>query len=106
MKDSGRAIHFKDLSERQVVPWIRRMAGDMGLKVDVDACTYLHQVVGNRLRDLYGELEKVYLRYGSEEVGQKEIEGLVIHSRMYTIFELMRMISHRKQEESLMVFPQ
>jgi DNA polymerase-3 subunit delta len=79
------------------------MAEEWGMKIDEPACEYLHRIVGNSLRDLYGECEKIYLRYGAGDIGLDKVTGVVIHSRIYTIFELMKMISSRKTEESLTV---
>jgi DNA polymerase III subunit delta len=102
-KEIGLAVHFKPLQENQIVPWIRRTAGEMGLKIDGRACAFLQQVVGNRLRDLYPELEKLSLRYGDLPVGVEEVRASSLRSRSYTIFELMDQISFRRCPESLSV---
>jgi DNA polymerase-3 subunit delta len=100
-RTSGRAVHFVALKENQLVPWIKRMAKDLDLQIDGQACTYLQQIVGNRLRDLHAELEKLRIRYGKNRVGMKEVKELVIHSRIYSIFELMDKVSERKSTASL-----
>jgi DNA polymerase-3 subunit delta len=103
IKEQGRAVHFTKLRESQVVPWIRGAARELGLKMDGQASAYLHQIVGNNLRDLYAELEKLNLRYGEELVGVEQVKGLAIHSRIYTIFELMNKVSEKNCHESLAV---
>ncbi|MGD8229152.1 MAG: DNA polymerase III subunit delta [Desulfobacteraceae bacterium] len=103
IKEKGRAVNFTKLRESQVVPWIRGTARELGLKIDGQACAYLHQIVGNSLRDLYAELEKLNLRYGGEMVGVEQVKGLAIHSRVYTIFELMNKVSEKNCHESLAV---
>ncbi len=103
IKDLGRAVHFTRLKEREVVPWIKRTAKELGLNMDGQASAHLHQIVGNRLRDLYAELEKLRLRYGEEHVGVEEVKELAIHSRVYTIFELMQKVSEKNCPESLAV---
>ena len=99
----GGSVHFKPLYDRQVVPWLRRFAEELGLNITDRACAYLQGMVGNRLRDLYSEMEKLHLRYGSNRVGEAEIKDLAINSRMYTIFELMDQISLRRHDGSLSV---
>jgi len=89
---AGRAVGFEALREKDVLSWIRGMAKEMGLKIDGQTCAYLYQIVGNNTRALYGELEKLHLRYGGR-AGMDEAKALVIHSRIYTIFELMDQIS-------------
>ncbi|MFH1125178.1 MAG: DNA polymerase III subunit delta [Pseudomonadota bacterium] len=97
---AGRAVNFEALNEREALPWIKRMAKEIGLKIDGQACAYLHQIVGNNTRELYGELEKLHLGFGSG-VGIDEAKALVIHSRVYTIFELMDQISAKNCAGSL-----
>jgi DNA polymerase-3 subunit delta len=100
---SGQAVYFAALRENQVVPWIKRMARDLDLQIDGQACTYLHQIVGNGLRDLHAELEKLCIRYGKKQVSMEDVKELVIHSRIYSIFELMDKVSEKKSTASLEV---
>ncbi|MBW1769346.1 MAG: DNA polymerase III subunit delta [Deltaproteobacteria bacterium] len=101
IKFLGRAVNFLELKERQVVPWIKRTAEELGLKIDNQASLYLHQIVGNRLRDLHAELEKLHLSYGEMTIGINQVKELAIHSRIYTIFELMNAVSVKNCAESL-----
>jgi DNA polymerase III subunit delta len=103
VRAAGGAVHFKSLYDRQVVPWIKRFAAELGLNITEEGCIYLQAIVGNRLRDLYTEMEKLYLRHGSQMIGEMEIRELAIHSRIYTIFELMDEISLRRHANSLSV---
>ncbi|MGD2125858.1 MAG: DNA polymerase III subunit delta [Desulfobacteraceae bacterium] len=98
----GRAINFEELKESEVVPWIKRRATEMGLKMDGKACLYLQQIVGNRPRELYAEVEKLHLRYGNA-VSTDEVKEMVMHSRMYTIFELIDLVSMKHCSQSLVV---
>jgi DNA polymerase-3 subunit delta len=103
IRSIGWAVNFSKLSERQVIPWIKRTAGELGLKIDGEACAYLRQIVGNSLRELFAELEKLRLRFGEEAVGVKQVKELALHTRIYTIFELMKSISEKKCSESLRI---
>lgn len=99
----GQSVHFKKLSDGQVIPWIKREAKGLGLDIEDQACAYLQQIIGSRLRDLQAELEKLYLRYGKMSIGLDEVRELAIHSRIYTIFELMDAISFKRRADSLSV---
>jgi len=103
IRSSGWAVNFAELKDSQVVPWIRRTAKELGLKLESKACSYLHQIVGNKLRDLYAELVKLQLRYGEKTVDEDQVKELAIHSRIYSIFELMNTISVRDCGGSLSV---
>ncbi|MFC1532081.1 DNA polymerase III subunit delta [Thermodesulfobacteriota bacterium] len=103
IRSSGLAVNFAELKSYQIVPWIKRTARELDLNIEGQACVYLHHIVGNRLRDLFSELVKLRLRYGNTDVGEKEVRELAIHSRIYSIFELMNAISEKDLGISLSV---
>lgn len=103
IRSAGQAVLFGELKGNEIVHWIRSAAGELDLNLDGQAAGYLQQIIGNRLRDINGELEKLKLRYGDQRVGLEEVQELAVHSRIYSIFELMNMISSRKKRESLEV---
>lgn len=103
IRKCGRAVNFRELNDRQVVPWIKETAKELGLNMDDQACAYLQQIVGNRLIDLHSELEKLSLRYGKAAVGMEQVRELAINSRIYTIFELMDEVSFKRPAGSLSV---
>ena len=92
-RSEGVAVLFDELKGKQIVPWIKKTASeDLGMTMDGEACAYLHAIMGNRPREIYSELEKLYLRYG-KTVSLDQVKEAVIHSRVYTIFELMDAVS-------------
>jgi DNA polymerase-3 subunit delta len=103
IRSTGGAVNFKQLYDRQVLPWIKGMARDLGLTITEEACIYLQGIVGNSLRDLNSELEKLHIRHENRTVGVEEIKGLAIYSRIFTIFELMDQISLRRRSEAISV---
>ncbi|SPD76201.1 DNA polymerase III, delta subunit [uncultured Desulfobacterium sp.] len=103
IKAMGLDVNFRELYDNQVVPWIMKMARSIGLNIDSSACGYLHQIVGNRLRDLASELEKIYLHYGKRPVGVAEVKEIALFSRSFTIFELVDHISFKRRKEAIAV---
>lgn len=101
IKDMGLGVSFKKLYDNQVGPWIKRTAKDLGFEMDEEASAFLHQIVGNSMGELYSELEKLYLRHGKARIGLEEVKELVLHSRVYSVFELMDEISSRRAPQSL-----
>ncbi|MFC1838847.1 DNA polymerase III subunit delta [Thermodesulfobacteriota bacterium] len=89
IRSSGLAVDFSELKNNQVVPWIINMAKEIGLNINRQGCMFLQELTGNRLRDIYSELQKLKLSHGDKAIGEKEVRELAINSRMYTIFELM-----------------
>lgn len=103
LRQMGSTVNFRNLYENQVVPWIKTMAKEMGLSIQEKACVFLHGLVGNQLRTLHEELEKLHLRHGDKSIGIEEIQDLAIYSRTFTIFELMEEISLRRRARSLSI---
>ncbi len=96
-------VNFRPLYSDRVVPWIKNTAKDLGLNMNDEACAYLLEIVGNRLRDLYSELEKIYLRYGERSIGMGDVKEIAIYSRIYTVFELMDQVSMKQRAGALSV---
>ena len=97
----GRSVNFNKLYDNQIMPWIKRLAKELGLDMEEQAFAYFHQIVGNRLQFIYSELEKLLIRYGKKKIGIKEVKELAIFSRTFTIFELMDAVSSKQGTESL-----
>ena len=102
LRSLGGAVKFEELKGQQVVPWLMKTASEMGFKIDPQAAAYLHDIVGSKTRELYGELQKLSLRFDGE-VGIEQVKDSVKNSRIYTIFELMNQISSRRRGASLLV---
>ena len=102
LRSLGWAVKFEELRDTQVVPWLVKTASEMGFKIQPQGAAYLHDVVGNKTRELYGELEKLSLRFNGE-VGIEQVRESVKNSRIYTIFELMNQIASRNKGASLLV---
>lgn len=96
IRSAGRAVYFEEIPEAQVPAWVKRSAAEMGLVMDLQSCQYLQQVTGNDTRDLFGELEKIRIRFGEGKVGLEEVRETVARTRSFTIFELMKLISNRE----------
>ncbi|MDY6882010.1 MAG: DNA polymerase III subunit delta [Desulfatiglans sp.] len=103
IRSFGRSVNFKRPYNNQIVPWIKRMAREIGLSIDGAGSAYLQQIVGNRLIDLYAELEKLHLRYEKDPVGVEEVKALAIYSRIHTVFELIDAVSLKQCPEALSI---
>lgn len=103
LRARGAAVHFKPPVDSQVIPWILRLAKELQLDIAPEACAYLQQMKGNRLSELYGELEKLALRHPETRVGVEEVKALAVESRSFTLFELVDAVSARKASEALRI---
>lgn len=102
LRARGWAVQFEEIRNQNLVPWITKTASEMGLAVDPHAAAYLAEIIGNREGELHSELEKLSLRFGGSQVGLDQVRDSVKHSRVYTVFELMKRIGSRDQKGSLL----
>jgi DNA polymerase-3 subunit delta len=97
------SVFFGRLNESQIIPWLRKTAREMGFSIESQACAFLRQIVGNRLRDLHNELEKLYIRYGEgNSVGVEQVKEIALESRSYTVFELMDCFSSKRLSAAIL----
>ncbi len=101
--DKGCAVYFRRLTDRELISWIRAIAHDMGMKMDSQASRLLLEIVGNNPRDIETELEKLSLRFRGQEIGPEQIKETAIHSRLYSIFELMDAVSMKDVRASIKI---
>ncbi len=95
LRELGRAVNFKRLSERQAYSWIQKTSKELGLSIDKDASAFLYQMVGSSLRDLFSEILKVSLRHPNSRIGIEQIKELATFSRLFTIFDLVDYVSKK-----------
>ncbi|MFW6115235.1 MAG: DNA polymerase III subunit delta [Thermodesulfobacteriota bacterium] len=93
--DSGRAVNFKKLTERQAYGWMHKRAKELEIEIDREAAGILYQMVGSSLRDLYSELWKLSVRFPQSLIGMEQIKDLATFRRLFTVFELVDYVSHK-----------
>lgn len=104
VREAGLAVSFDELKGKRLEEWIRRAARERGMELEPEACHILQEIVGNRLRELDGELEKLFIRHGSgSRIGEEEVRELAVQSRSFTIFELVEMVSAKDAAGALSV---
>ncbi|MFP4037663.1 MAG: DNA polymerase III subunit delta [Desulfobacteraceae bacterium] len=102
-RDNSRAVAFEELRGSGLSAWIRATARELGLNIDARAMEILQEVVGNRLRELREEMEKLKLRHGDSPVGEEQVRESAARSRSFTIFELMNLVSEKKAGQAVSV---
>jgi DNA polymerase-3 subunit delta len=95
LQECGRAVNFKKLSEQHLYGWIRKRAGELGLRIDQEAIGFLFQMVGSSLRDIYSELWKISVRFPDSRIGVAQIRELATFSRLFTVFDLVDYVSQK-----------
>lgn len=103
VRSSGFAVNFAELATSQMVPWMMETARELELNINRRGCVLLQEITGNRLRDIYSELEKMKLSYGERKITEQEVKEMAINSRIYSIFELMDALSVKNLSNALSV---
>jgi DNA polymerase-3 subunit delta len=90
------AFHLERPPQKEIIPWIRTIARELGKQICPEAAGYLQEAIGRDLQGLYHELSKVSLFIGDRErIELKDVEGVVSEIRVTTIFELTKAVGER-----------
>ena len=101
LRESGALLRFDLLRDEELLRWVKATAREMKLQISSQACVHLVEIAGEKLMDLYSELEKLALAYTGKRVGVEEVKRLAIHSRSYSIFQLIDEIFLKRPEQAL-----
>jgi DNA polymerase-3 subunit delta len=66
-----------EVSKRELPRWVAEQFARHGVRVSPDACRALVELAGDNPHELAGEIDKLALWAGTDEVGEDEIEQLV-----------------------------
>lgn len=102
-KKLGRAVNFKKLSERQAYNWLQKRAKELGLDIDNQGSSFIYQIVGSSLRDLFSAIFKLSLRYPHSRIGVEQIKELTTFSRLFTVFDLVDYVSKRDTDHAILI---
>jgi DNA polymerase-3 subunit delta len=104
IREVGAVVQMRTLFAGKLVGWINREVQAYGKRVTREAAEYLKDMVGNRLRDLHNEIEKVVVYVGEKPVIELEdVEEMVSEVKTRTIFELTDAIGMRNTLEALRI---
>jgi DNA polymerase-3 subunit delta len=73
---AGQVLAY-DVSKRELPKWVAAQFARHGVRATTEACRVLIELVGDNPHELAGEIDKLALWAGSDEVGEDEVERLV-----------------------------
>jgi len=104
IREVGAVIHVKPFYAGKLIGWIKREAQAHEKRMTREAAEYLKDMVGNRLRDLHNEIEKVVVYVGEKPVIELgDVEEVTSEVKTRTIFELTDAIGMRHSVKALRV---
>ncbi|MDZ7723997.1 MAG: DNA polymerase III subunit delta [candidate division KSB1 bacterium] len=96
------AVEARPLFDNQVPGWIKHYIKQQNLQITDEAVYFLHINIGNSLRNLASEVEKIKLNIGDRrEITAADVEAVVGVSREYNVFEFCDTIVERKLSKGL-----
>ena len=98
---ASESAKFEHLKDHRVPGWITQEIESRGYKPKRDAALMLAQLVGNDLRTLSMEIEKLLSFVGERtDISADDVLEVAGHSREYNVFELQRKIEKKEFKES------
>jgi DNA polymerase III subunit delta len=80
---------FESLKQRAVPDWVRTRAGNIGLSISPQAIALLADLVGNDLRMLAQELEKLGTYAGERRIEEEDVKALVASAREASVLGMV-----------------
>ncbi len=100
--ETGVVVEFKRPYDNQIPDWIRTIAKRLKLKIENDAVTVLHQLVGSNLTDIHSELLKLGQYLGdSNVITADDVTKVVSRVRVDSVFELTDAIGSNDRGRAL-----
>jgi DNA polymerase-3 subunit delta len=102
LKNKAFCIECKPLYENEIPEWINMWVKRKDFEISQEAVNLLQSYVGNSLRELSGEIDKLTLFLKDRKsISVSDIEKMVGASRTYNIFELNNAIGRKDLKTAL-----
>ncbi|MFN3476603.1 MAG: DNA polymerase III subunit delta, partial [Candidatus Methylomirabilales bacterium] len=102
LERKGVVLRFPPLRGEAVRRWLKERAERLGKRLTPDAMELLLTLLGEDLRALSNELDKVILFVGGRrDIEASDVEAVVGEQRARTVFELVEAVGGRRIEASL-----
>lgn len=92
---------FKPPKEWELPDWIQQRARDEGGEIGWDASRLMATLVGNDLRLLDQEIDKLLLYADGKQVTETDVRALVSRAREASVFDLVDHVGRREADEAL-----
>jgi len=104
LKKSGAVYSFNSLYDNQIPAWIANRCKSMGKEADVEACRLMQAYVGNSLRAIQNELDKLFTYLGERmRITLEDVAEVVGVSRGFTVFDLQHAVGKKNIGEAIRI---
>ncbi len=104
LKKSAELIECKPFYDREVLAWITDRITKLGKQSSPEVCRLLQAYVGNSLRALQSEIEKLFIYVGDKkQIEPEDVAGVVGETKGYTVFELQNAVGKRDISQAIQI---
>jgi DNA polymerase-3 subunit delta len=104
LKKKAVVVECNALYDNQVPAWITSRVKKLKREMKPEAVRVLHEYVGNSLRGLQNELDKLFIFVGDKRtIDAEDVHAVVGASKGYTIFELQNAIGRKDLKQALTI---
>ena len=104
LKKRAELVDCKPLYDNQVPVWIADRIRLQGREATAEACRLIQAYVGNSLRSLQNELDKLYVFMGErKKISLEDIAAVVGATKGFTIFELQNAIGRKDPKDAIKI---
>ena len=104
LKKRAELVECKPLYDDQVPAWIADRIRHQGREANVEVCRLIQAYVGNSLRSLQNELDKLYVFMGDrKKIALEDITAVVGATKGFTIFELQNAIGRKDPKDAIKI---
>lgn len=104
LKKKAETVECKPLYDNQIPPWIAQRIKRGGKEANAEACRLLQAYVGNSLRGLQNEIDKLFVFVGEKKaITHEDVAAVVGASKGFTVFELQNAIGRKDTREAIRI---
>jgi DNA polymerase-3 subunit delta len=104
LKKKAELVECKPFYDNQIPGWIAERVRHQGREANPEACRLIQAYVGNSLRSLQNELDKLYVFIGERKnITAEDVAAVVGATKGYTIFELQNAVGRRDAKDAIMI---
>jgi DNA polymerase-3 subunit delta len=104
LKKKAELVDCKPFYDNQVPGWIAERVKHQGREANAEACRLIQAYVGNSLRSLQNELDKLYVFIGDRKsITAEDVAAVVGATKGYTVFELQNAIGRRDAKDAIKI---
>jgi DNA polymerase-3 subunit delta len=104
LKKKATLVECKPLYDQYVPGWVADRIQRLGKEANADACRLIHAYVGNSLRSLQNEIDKLFIFVGErKQITSEDVATVVGASKGYTIFELQSAVGRKDAKEAVKI---